>query len=446
MASRPNLTTGSVRTPRLAAFSSWIGSALEYYDFFIYGMAAALVFGRIFFPASNPRIGAIVAFATFGVGYVARPVGAFFMGHIGDRFGRKRILMLTLLMMGVSTFLIGLLPTYQQVGIASAILLVGLRLLQGLSASGEQAGATSLSLEHAPDHRRGFIGSFTLSGASMGFILATLVFLPIASLPDAQLFDWGWRIPFLLSVVVVMVGLWIRRGLAETPVFEEEAAHHVTSNAPVAELFQTQTPDVIRLVFAALYSVTASIFSVFVLSYAVNVMHLPRTQVLSLLVLINVVSLAFVPLWGLLSDYIGRRPVFVIGAVGCAAFIWPTLQAISHGDIVRIALFGFLELSVFYSASNAVWPSFAGEMFATRVRLSGVAIGSQLGITLGGAAPALSAWLMREGADGWMPVAALVTVAALIAAIAALTARETYRVPLDQLGRGRVGRTRPLAT
>lgn len=425
------------RTPRIAAFSSCLGSALEYYDFFIYGTAAALVFGKLFFPVADPKVSAIAAFATFGVGYIARPVGAFFMGHIGDRFGRKQILMLTLLMMGVSTFLIGVLPTYAQAGIAAPILLVCLRLLQGFSASGEQAGAASLTLEHAPANRRGFVSSFALSGASMGFVLATLAFLPIAALPDEQLYAWGWRVPFLLSVVVIGVGMWVRRGLPETPVFTEETSHGGTVGAPVTELFRTQGVDVFRLVLAALYSVTASIFSIFVLSYAVNTMHVPRTRMLTLLVAINVVSLAVVPLWGWVSDRIGRRPVFIIGAVGGAIFIWPTLWAISRADVTLICVFGFIVLSVFYSASNAVWPAFSGEMFATRVRLSGVAIGSQIGITLGGAAPALSAALLNDGPDGWMPVATLVSVAGLIAAAAALSARETFNIPLDQLGESR---------
>lgn len=446
MEPRPGTVRGNVRAPRMAAFSSWIGSALEYYDFFIYGTASALVFGKLFFPAVDHKLGMIAAFATFGVGYVARPVGAFFMGHIGDKYGRKQILTFTLLLMGLSTFLIGLLPTYGQAGLASPILLVCLRLLQGLSASGEQAGAASLTLEHAPDHRRGFVSSFTLSGASMGFILATLVFLPIAALPDNQLLSWGWRVPFLLSVAVIGVGLWVRRSLPETPVFQAETTLNATPEAPVSELFRTQTPDVIRVVVAALYSVTASMFSVFVLSYAVNEMHIPRTQMLLMMVAMNVVSLAVVPMWGILSDRVGRRPVFALGTLGCAAFIWPIFWAISHADITLVCVFGFIVMSVCYSAANAVWPSFSGEMFATRVRLSGVAIGSQIGITLGGFAPMIGAALLKDGHNGWVPVAMLVSVVGVFAALAALTARETHNVPLDQLGATRPARTPSCAT
>src|SRR5664279_4195675 len=190
------------RTPKKAALASWIGSAVEYYDFFIYGTAAALVFAKIFFPSVDPKLGTVAAFATFGVGYVTRPIGACFMGHVGDKFGRKRVLTFTLLLMGLSTFLIGALPTYGQVGIAAPVLLVLLRLLQGLSAAGEQAGANSMTLEHAPAHRRAFFTSFTLSGTQGGLILATLVFIPIGTMPEASLLAWGWRIPFYFSAVV----------------------------------------------------------------------------------------------------------------------------------------------------------------------------------------------------------------------------------------------------
>lgn len=215
----------TAHSPRKAALASWIGSAVEYYDFFIYGTAAALVFGKIFFPSFDPVAATVAAFATFGVGYVTRPIGAVLLGHIGDRYGRKKVLTFTLLLMGVSTFMVGLLPTYGQIGIAAPIMLVVLRMLQGISAAGEQAGANSMTLEHAPSHRRAFFTSFTLSGTQAGLILATLVFLPISALPEDQLLSWGWRIPFFLSAIVVLVGIWVRRTLPETPAFEQEKSN-----------------------------------------------------------------------------------------------------------------------------------------------------------------------------------------------------------------------------
>ncbi|RVU19685.1 MFS transporter [Methylobacterium oryzihabitans] len=428
-------TAEGARAPRKAALASWIGSAVEYYDFFIYGTAAALVFGKIFFPSVDPKLATIAAFATFGVGYITRPLGAVALGHIGDKFGRKKVLTFTLLLMGISTFMIGCLPTYDQIGILSPILLVVARLLQGVSAAGEQAGANSMTLEHAPAHRRAFFTSFTLSGTQAGLILATLVFLPIAQLPEAQLLSWGWRIPFFLSAVVVAVGFWVRRTLPETPVFEQEDKAQETAGLPVATLFRTQWDDVLRVIFAALVAVVSTIFSVFTLSYAVNTMKIDRSTMLTVLILANVVALAAIPAWAALSDRIGRRPVFILGALGSAALIWPYLWALSQVNIPLIFTFGILLSGVVYSAANGVWPALYGEMFDTRVRLSGMAIGTQIGFALAGFAPSISAAVLGDGPTGWIPVAAFTTAAAAVAAVSVFTARETYRTPMDQLGR-----------
>lgn len=424
----------TTRSPRKAAFASWIGSAVEYYDFFIYGTAAALVFGKIFFPSFDPAVATVAAFATFGVGYVTRPIGAVLLGHVGDKYGRKKVLTFTLLLMGISTFLVGLLPTYGQVGIAAPIMLVMLRMLQGLSAAGEQAGANSMTLEHAPAHRRAFFTSFTLSGTQAGLILATLVFLPISALPEDQLLSWGWRIPFFLSAIVVAVGMWVRRTLPETPAFEEEKSH-TTAKLPVSVLFRDHKANLVRVIFAALVSVVSTIFSVFTLSYAVNTVHIPRSTMLTVLILANVVALGAIPAFASLSDRIGRKPVFIFGAIGSACLIWPYMWAISQVNLPLIFTFGLLLSGVVYSAANGVWPSLYGEMFDTRVRLSGMAIGTQIGFALGGFAPTISAAILKPGIDGWMPVAIFVSVTGVIAAISVATARETYRTPMHELGK-----------
>ncbi|RWA76323.1 MAG: MFS transporter [Mesorhizobium sp.] len=430
-----SLESAGIKAPKKAALASWIGSAVEYYDFFIYGTAAALIFPKIFFSAANPQAAAIASFATFGVAYIARPFGAIVLGHIGDKFGRKRVLMFTLLLMGFSTFLIGCLPTYDQAGILAPIFLVLARLLQGISAAGEQAGANSMTLEHAPPHQRAFFTSFTLSGTQAGLILATLVFIPVSKLPEADLLSWGWRIPFFLSALVVAVGFWVRRSLPETPVFLEEAKKHETAKLPFATLVKDYWPEVLRIIFAALISVVSTIFSVFTLSYAVNTIHIDRATMLTVLVLANVVALAAIPAWAMLADRVGRKPVFILGALGCAVLIWPYIGAISQANLTMIFILGILLSGVVYSAANGIWPALYGEMFDTRVRLSGMAIGTQIGFALGGFAPTISAALLGEGPTGWVPVAAFTTATAIIAALAAATARETYKTPMNELGR-----------
>src|SRR5215217_2654854 len=247
------------RVPKKAALASFVGSMLEYYDFFIFGAAAGLVFPTVFFSDSDPATATLQSLSVFGVAYVARPIGAVIIGHFGDRLGRKKMLVLTLLMMGASTFLIGTLPSYDAIGVAAPILLVVLRVLQGLSAAGEQSGANSLTMEHAPEGRRGFFTSFTLSGTQAGLILATLVFIPVAALPDEALFSWGWRIPFFLSAVVVAVGYWVRRTLPETPEFEKVEQADAVAKLPVAVLLRDHWASVIRVVLCALVSVISTI-------------------------------------------------------------------------------------------------------------------------------------------------------------------------------------------
>ena len=422
------------KTPGKAALASWIGSALEYYDFFIYGTAAALVFSKVFFPKTHPATATLLALATFGVGYVARPVGAFFLGHMGDRYGRKRVLVFTLLLMGISTFLVGCLPTYEQWGIAAPVLLVVLRLCQGFSAAGEQAGANSMTLEHSPGNRRSFYTSFTLSGTQAGAILSTGAFLVVTQLPEADLLSWGWRIPFLLSAIVVAIGLVIRSRLDETPLFLEEQDRKAVPRLPLAVLFRDYTPDVVRVVCCALVSTVSTIFGVYTLSYAVNEVKIDRPTMLWAAILTNIIALFIIPLWAMLADRVGRKPVFIFGCIAPGLLMFAYLGAVTSANIPMIFLFAVLMSAITYSASNGVWPAFYAEMFDTRVRLSGMAIGTQIGFALGGFAPTVAAALQSEGPTGWVPVAGLTLAACMIAAIAAWTARETHRTDTQALG------------
>ncbi|MBT2416567.1 MHS family MFS transporter [Streptomyces sp. ISL-22] len=421
--------------PRKAATAAWIGSALEYYDFFIYGSAAALIFPEVFFDESDPATATLLSLATFGVAYAARPVGALFLGHFGDRLGRKKIMVFTLILMGVSTFLIGCLPTRDQVGTLAPVLLVLCRVLQGISAAGEQASANSMTLEHAPPHRRGFFTSFTLSGTQGGQLLATLVFIPVAALPEEQLLSWGWRVPFWMSVAVAVVGFVIRRKLEETPAFEQQAAAEGVAKLPLAVLLREHWADVLRVIAGALVASVSTIFTVWALSYATSdTVGMSRSAMLWVGALANLVALAAIPLWATLSDRIGRRPVYLIGAACSAVTMFLYLWAISTGSYPLTLLLGIVAFGVVYSAANGVWPAFYGEMFSTRVRLSGMAIGTQIGFAVAGFAVTFAAQIAGPNGDDWSAVGLFTAALCVPPVIAALSARETAKVPTERLG------------
>lgn len=420
---------------RKAATAAFLGSMLEYYDFVIYGAAAALVFPTLFFPSGNHTVGVVAALATFGVGYVARPLGGVILGHFGDRIGRKRVLLFTLVLMGACSMGIGFLPTYEQVGLLAPVLLVCLRLGQGFSAGGEAAGASTLTLEHSPEGKRGLFASFTMSGCQAGTLLATLVFIPVAAMPDEFLMTWGWRIPFWSSFAVIVLAYVVRSRLDETPVFQEEVEHGEVRKLPVAELFRTQWADVLRVMFAAIFAIFQTVITVFGVTYATSAaVGVDRADILWVTVIANVVAVVMIPIAASISDRIGRRPVWIVSATACAALIFPYFWAVSTGDLFTIYAVGALLLGFTYSGVNALWPAYFSELFAAPVRYSGFAIGSQFGFLLAGFAPSICYLLLADGVNGWIPVAVFAAACGLISAVAVFTARETYAVPLHELG------------
>jgi MFS family permease len=423
---------------RKAALAAFLGSTLEYYDFFVYGAAAALVFPLLFFPAGDPLVGTIAALATFGAGYVARPLGGLVLGHFGDRVGRKKVMVFTLMLMGASSLAVGLLPTYAQIGVLAPVLLVLCRLGQGISAGGEVAGASTLTLEHSPHGRRGFFTSFTMAGCMAGILLANLAFIPVAALPQDQLLTWGWRIPFLVSVLIFVLAHVVRTRLDEPEPLAREKAENKQARLPVVELMRTQPADVLRIVGASLFAMFQTIFMVFGLSYATSdAVGIPESTMLWVSVAANLAAIVFVPLAALLSDAVGRRPVWIASALGSSALVWAYFWAISTGSVPLIFVVGVLFGGVAYSGLNGLWPAFFSETFATRVRYTGFAVGSQFGFLLAGFAPAIGFAIMGEGVNGWVPVAVFSAVCGVVSALAAFSARETHDVPLHELGRPR---------
>jgi MFS family permease len=409
-----------------------MGSAVEYYDFFLFGQAAALIFPKVFFGSSD-NAALVMSFATFGVAYFARPVGAFVLGHFGDRIGRRRVLMFTLMLMGLSTFAIGCLPTYAAVGGLAPALLVLCRLLQGFSAAGEQAGASSLTLEHSPDHQRSYWTSWTLTGTQGGLILASLVLIPFASLSDDAEFSWGWRVPFWLSAVVVVVAYFIRRRLHETPEFDKAKATGAIARMPLLPLLRNHWVDVLRVIFCAFIAAVSTVFGTLAIAYGKKV-GLDAGITLWLVVVANAVALFTQPMFGKLADRIGRKPVFIYGALSSAALMPFYMLSMSGDNQALTFALAVATFSFGYAAANAVWPAFYGEMFTTQVRFSGMAIGTQIGFLLAGFAPTIVTALggVREG--GWTVISAFTAVVCVIAAAAASTARETKDVPTELLG------------
>ncbi|MGJ0389357.1 MFS transporter [Microbacterium sp. CGR1] len=430
------MTTTSVpkKTPAKAAIASWVGTTLEYYDFAVYGTAAALVLNQLFFPPELPEgVRVLLSMATLAVGYVVRPLGAFILGPLGDRFGRKFVMMLTLFGIGICTFIIGCLPTFEQIGILAPILLVVIRIIQGLSVSGEQASAISMSLEHAPDNRRGFTTSFVTSGSASGGLLATAVFIPFAALPQEDLLGWAWRIPFWLSAVVVVVAYLIRRNLEEPPSFVETQAIKVQL-APIKQVTRFHWVAIIRVAACAMIAGVSYLFATFSVAFATTGYGLDKATMLWVPVLASLLALLYTPVAGYVSDLIGRKAVFIIGAVGAGLTTVPYLWAITQGNWPLIFTLGILCNGFFYSTANAAWPAFFAEMFPNRVRVSGLAVGTQIGFAIAGAiGPVASTALAGEELQNWIGPAFLGIGLMLIAVIAALTATETRRYTLDEV-------------
>jgi metabolite-proton symporter len=422
------------QTPiRRVVLASFIGTTIEWYDYFIYGTAAALVFNKLFFPELDAFTGTIAAFGTFAVGFFARPIGGLVFGHFGDKLGRKNMLVTTLMMMGIATFLIGVLPTHAKIGVASPVLLVVLRFIQGFGVGGEWGGAVLMAVEHGHKGRRGFFGSCAQAGVPIGLLLATGVFTLLNSqLTDAQFLAWGWRVPFLIGILLLAVGLYIRLAILESPLFKKLQEKESERPAPIREVL-TKYPRNVLIAMGARFAENASfyIFTVFIYAYAKNHLELDRQVILNAILIASAVQFIAVPCFGALSDRAGRRLVYIFGAVFTALFALPFFLLVKTESPVLITIAMILAIAVGHAAMYGPQAAFFSELFGTRVRYSGVSLGYQLASPFaGGLAPIIAALLLKWSDGNPWPVAAYLVVTSLITLTAIRFAKETVNTDL----------------
>jgi MFS transporter, MHS family, shikimate and dehydroshikimate transport protein len=414
------------------AVASFIGTAIKWYDFFLYGTAAALIFNRLFFPTFDPLSGTFAAFGTYAVGFVARPLGGIVFGHYGDKIGRKTMLSLTLVLMGVATFCIGLLPTYETIGAWAPMLLVLLRLVQGFGVGGEWGGAVLMAVEHAPAGKRGFYGSWPQVGVPAGLLLSTGVFAFVSTLPDQQFLTWGWRVPFLLSALLVGVGLFIRLRIAETPAFNRVQESGTAVSLPVLEAIRSHPRNILLAMGARLAeNGVFYLYSVFVLVYVTEQLKLPRALVLNGVLLATACELIAIPAFGALSDRIGRRPVYMGGAAFSALFAFPFFWLLDTQQPGLVWLAIVLGLALGHGAMYGPQASFFSELFGTRVRYSGASLGYQLAsVFAGGLSPLIATSLLQwTGGHPW-PIALYMMAMALVTLVSVYLAAETWQEDL----------------
>ncbi|MFC7405887.1 MFS transporter [Georgenia alba] len=424
-------TASKPRTNLKVLVGSLSGSSIEWFDFFLYATAAALIFDRQFFPTEDPVVSLMLSYLSLSLTFFIRPFGGIVFSHIGDRIGRKKTLVVTLSLMGGATVAIGLLPTYESVGVLAPALLILMRVIQGLAIGGEWGGALLLAYEYAPRNRRGLFGSIPQTGVTIGMLLATIAFGAVSALPGDAFESWGWRVPFIASIVLVLIGLWIRGGLDETPAFRAAKASGDVARLPLVDTLRHHWPAVLVSIGAKVVETGPFyIFATFVVSYATSdALGYGRPTVLNAVSVGALIACAMIPLMGRLSDTLGRAPVYRIGVVAIAVVAVPffLLLDVQAGWAVFAAV--ALGLGIAWPPVTATLGTMTSEIFSTRVRYTGVTLGYQIGAALaGGTAPLIATWLLQVSGGSWTPVALFIIVTAAISFAATLAAPALARI------------------
>ena len=427
-------TTTVLRKNKKVLIASLTGSAIEWFDYFLYGTAAALVFNKIFFPMVDPVIGLILSYLSFSLTFFIRPIGGVLFAHIGDRIGRKKTLVLTLSLMGGATVMIGLLPTYEMIGLWAPVLLILMRIIQGMGIGGEWGGALLLAYEYAPEKRKGFFGSIPQAGVTIGMLMATFIVSLMTLFCEEDFLSWGWRIPFLLSSVLVLLGLWIRKDIDETPDFQKVKASGQVAKAPLRDTLKHHWREV--LIAAGLKVVETApfyIFSTFVVSYATSTLTYQKSQALEAVTLGALVATIMIPLMGLLSDKVGRQRMYAISVFVLGLFIVPWFMLLNTGTTWGIVLATVIAFGVLWAPVTAVLGTLCSEIFSANVRYTGITLGYQLGAALaGGTAPLIATGLLAKYDGDWVPVAWYLAVTVTISLIAIFCASRVKRATLIQ--------------
>ncbi len=413
--------------------ASLVGSSIEWFDYFLYGTVAALVFNTAFFHSDDPTVGLMLAYASFALSFFIRPLGGVIFSHIGDKIGRKKTLVLTLSLMGGATVLMGFLPTYEQIGVIAPILLIILRLVQGIGLGGEWGGALLLAVEYAPKEKRGFFGSIPQMGVTVGLLLGTLALSLMTLLPEAAFMSWGWRVPFILSAFLVIFGLWIRKGIEETPSFKKVQEKGEVAKIPFIETMRTHWKEVLIAVGAKVVETAPFyIFGTFIVSYATTQLGFSRTATLNAVTIATIVTTLLIPIMGNLSDKIGRKKLYVGGTILMMIYAFPYFWLLHQGSVTLLIIATILGLGIIWAPITAVLGTMFSEIFKSNVRYTGITLGYQIGAAVaGGTAPLVATALLAAFNDSYVPVALYIILTAAISLIAVATVRDRKNEDLD---------------